>query len=520
MLLDLIMQTEDYILPSLKELAVKCGVSKKKLRAVLEVLKEEKVVNFWRGSHIYICNYKKKPSKKCTSELLYNSIKMKIVDGTLRFGDELPKRELLIREYHVSPNTITKVCERLESELFIQRKGRKFIIGNKRDIDIRLKSFQSLVIIIAKSEATWNDLESSPRTRFFVQGFLDNAERRNIRLILATQKTSPYQFHTLTISELGVYITQIKDNFLGFLLVVSLSEMPDFKEVLSQLSSFKKPIVWFDRNGDGAQVQIDKQNVFRCSYNENNMVHAALEHLHSRKHSKILFYMKEREGWQQTRFIKLVQEAALINPTSMIIPHFDWNPFEHRYPVSYGVYDVLQEVLEKNWFGAGHALQWFVEKKSLLLNTFSEFAPLENPDSKFNGYCAFMSAKPAKVNDFISEAINQGKKIWPVLGLFKILNDRSITAILVANDSLAVERVIPHIQRLSLPTPQRISILSFDNLFRTSYMKINSVDPNFNQLGFTALQLLYDPAMYNENDNIIYNKPYVVDYGSVRKMTR
>jgi len=173
------------------------------------------------------------------------------------------------------------------------------------------------VIILTLRIYTWASICSQRRTADFGTVFQRLADQHGVRIIQAgieKNPTDPTGLYPQGPYELGRLLHRLGDRYLGAILAVTRTEMPEIQEWIDLLSIHKKPIVWFDRHDDGTEGLRTNGHVYRCRYSEEIVARRALEYLAELGHKKV-GYARVRDNepqWSRHRYrlLRKLSETA------------------------------------------------------------------------------------------------------------------------------------------------------------------------------------------------------------------
>jgi DNA-binding LacI/PurR family transcriptional regulator len=318
--------------------------------------------------------------------------------------------------------------------------------------------------------------------------------------------------------QIEALVRSLGNRYMGTLVVSKAEELSDIGSWFRFLVQFEKPVVWFDRSDEGARIEPFRHRCyFRCHYSEGAFVSAGARFLHDNGHRSVTYaYGPEGGSYQEERLARLVELGTRMSPPlrvrSQCVPG----------PVSQGELwsadHLAEELAGLEACGnpvVNRAIGLFRKHRREVARRVG--LPLDPPRT-LNGLGALVRYLQARSRNEVTSQSPYYDLVSiaaTALVLLPILSDPTVTAVVAPCDRVA-EIYLRWLQSMEIPLPGKISLMSFDNYFRYSYLPITTVDAGFGELAYQAFHLLLrDLPPRRGNPHQIPVRPYVVNNGSV-----
>ncbi len=508
-------------LPPTKELCRRHGIGVSSMRAILDILRTEGVISFRRGSGISVVSgrVQDSTSRESAAQRLYRHLCEGIECGRYRLGEPLPKREYLTTSMHVSPRTVTNAYNRLIAENRAHRVGKRVLAGGA--IQNLPGTGSGVVIILTLRIHTWASICSQKRTADFGTVFQRMADQHGVRIIQAgieKNPTDPTGLYPHGPYELGRLLHRLGDRYLGTILAVTRTELPEIQEWIDLLSIHRRPIVWFDRHDEGTEGLRTNGHVYRCRYSEEIVVRRALEYLAGLGHKKV-GYAKVRDNepeWSRRRY-RLLRELSEAEPDFPEIRSYEFLLSGEWWIEKTNAADRLNELYMINRLPhLREAFDLFRINSRKIVEDLGHLVDEQLPyESDFDGLILFsrlylthkLDAGASSPHLFRAAGV-----IWPAFQLLPVLEDTATTALILPNDAHA-SPYVRWFRRVGVQIPQDLTLLSFDN--EKYRVPVTSVDFGFGYLGHQAfLAVLGQNSVRCDKHGTIDPVATVVEKGS------
>ncbi len=514
-------------LPTVEELSQHYGVSRPTVLRALGELREQSLIGFRRGSRISVSGRipQKRVSRDSAADRLCNHLLDDIRKGVYRTGEPLPQVKYLVATKHISPSTVTRAYRTLERDNAVHRRGKQYIVGPSPSAGVVVRAHeQPVILIVCSNENSWKSLVEQSRGGPFGRMFVDLAARHNSALMKVVTEPGTIKFRDRALVAAGgqaqteSLIRSLDHRYIGALISGNSIEVPNIADWQRFLVRFGRPVVWFDRNDDGFRSERFVHRLFyRCHYSEELFVRTAVDFLHSLGHRRAMYcYGFERVEFQERRLEQLQRFGARTEPSLTILPV--------RTP---GVYDLdtcwsperiaheINKVYALNIPRLCRAIDLFRNHPNdILRNTGFDDVGSEK-DGEFYALIRFFKARREGTLSSRAPYYSQASLIALSFRLTPALSNPAIDAIIAPRDTVA-EPYLRWFQELRVRLGHAISLMSFDNHFRYSFLPLTTVDPGFGDLAHRAFHILYqDMPARASRDHDIPIRPYVVNNGSV-----
>jgi DNA-binding transcriptional regulator YhcF (GntR family)/DNA-binding LacI/PurR family transcriptional regulator len=437
-------------LDTLQELAREFDVSKATMQKSLEILKDQGLLESFRGKGTFVTGADREEDRARGGRgnslaTLTGKLRDRILEGTYRVGQALPKVGFIASQEGVSPDTVCAALKALEGDGLIRKRGKSWLAG-KQDAQRPAGAGPSrqgvwnppAILLLVPNYAFWDTAYHDDHAGKFVQNFYLEIERMGMETQLATLDSDGSDFFSAGRSRIQTLIESLGDRYQGAMFL-----SPDADPgLLSWLVRFKRPVVWLDleclvRDMDMRALP-GGNKLFRCLKDEEASVSLALETLARLGHSRIGFPVLRSPDfpWMQHRLGVLNNRAAVSHPGMIIeaIEHREdfWHP--------------------KPWMGPEDFRGWLAEAR------------------EENG-----SGRRKSLRDMV-----------PVLT--ELVETRGVTAILAPNDYFAHQYYL-WFREMGLRVPGDVALLSFDNNHFSRPFSISSIDFGFSDLSYQVAHI-------------------------------
>ncbi len=116
-------------------------------------------------------------------------------------------------------------------------------------------------------------------------------------------------------------------------------------------------------------------------------------------------------------------------------------------------------------------------------------AELESANRRLKGYRDALEKAGLPIDEKLIAAGDYTTETGADCARELLSHDRRPTAIFASNDQAAMG-VFQVAQELGLGVPQDLSVIGFDNIMESKYMKLTTVDQFISEMGFVATQIL------------------------------
>jgi DNA-binding transcriptional regulator YhcF (GntR family)/DNA-binding LacI/PurR family transcriptional regulator len=437
-------------LESIQTLARDAGVSKATMQKALDLLREQGLLESFRGKGTFWTGPGgdgpdgARAAQGNSLATLAGKLRDRILDGTYRVGQALPKVGFLAAQEGVSPDTVCAAFKLLSGEKLIRKRGKSWLAGTEEARPggpgpaHRMPRNAPAILLLVPDYPFWDDTYHDDHAGKFVQNFYLEIERMGLETRLATVSASGSGFFSSGRPRIQEVIESLGDRYQGAMVLA-----PDADPALfSWLGRFKRPVVWLDLECIVKDMDMrglpGGARVFRCLKDEEASVALALDALAGMGHRRIGFPILRSPDfpWMQHRLAVLKHQAAARAPRLEIVESEHTEPFWHPKP----------------WLGPDDFRGWL--------------------DGLRAGKGARASLR-ARIPS-LADLVDPGKAAR---------SGGPVTAILAPNDYFAHQYYL-WFRELGWDMPGDVTLLSFDNNHWSRPFSISSIDFGFSDLAY------------------------------------
>jgi len=477
------------VFPSIYELAGRLGASPVTVWKALHVLVDAGVIRVSQGKRpeIIARDGATRPSSTTAEERFCAEIRGQLLDGTLEWGNPLPKLQHLSSAHHLSKDAICCALRRLAQENLVHKSGKKWIAGpesapQSRNVIAARSKGGPAVLIVAASIAEARNFFSVTHTAPFAYSLRSELTKYGFSHVMVTQmKTeSAGRLFAGGIDETYDLVRSLAERYAGALIVCSaLPHEPE--EWIAALARFGKPVVYFDaanRTGPDLMKALGPRGKgMRLFFDEPTAVRTAVEHLMSHGHRRIGTFDSDPlipESYA-TRRVKLVQKAIQeVDPRIELIAAIQDDPI---------------------WVPQSERTEYSSPFGDIEIATEQKARPSREPILARSSFARLAEKSPT----------------------FLSVLKQNVTAILAINDLAAIDYFL-WLSAAGIAVPKDISLMGFDNLPEVHILQLSTIDFGFQQLGYLAAHIMIgDIPVRPDAQGNIPGKITLVDKGSVRQ---
>jgi DNA-binding transcriptional regulator YhcF (GntR family) len=440
-------------LDSILAMAKQAGVSKATMQKALDSLREQGLIESFRGKGTFwkgpgAGRPQTGPGNSLVT--LAGKLSERILDGTYRVGQALPKVGFISSQEGVSPDTVCAAFKLLEGERLIRKHGKSWLAGGGGDFrgtagdTHRTPRNAPAILLLVPDYRFWEQAYHEEHSAKFVQNFYLEIERMGMETHLATVAPSDSGFFSSGRPRIQSLIQSLGERYLGAMYISRDAE----PGLLSWLGRFKRPVVWLDL--ECLVKDLDMRSIpggsrlFRCLKDEEASVTMALDALVGLGHTRIGFpILRSPEfPWIQHRSAVLKERAAALHPQVTIVESEHGEGFWHPKP----------------WIGPEDFPAWLA------------------------GYRTREDGRRSPLRDLIPSLMDMlDKEKAARFG-------GPVTAILAPNDYFAHQYFL-WFREMGLRVPGDVTLLSFDNNHWSRPFSISSIDFGFSDLSYQVAHI-------------------------------
>ncbi len=468
-------------LPPLQDLAEQYRVSKVTMGKAIRLLSNQGLLQSFPGKGILVTSVLNAENPRESNPYpnsvnkLFEKIKGRILEGTYRIGQVLPKTNYYSISEHLSPVTVCSALKKLEKDKLVWKRGKAWIVGPGSTSSVtQTPRLAPVILMLVPDFKVWYKDYHEDHPSKFLQNFYLEIERMGIKTELVMTGPTQSEFVSQKAEHVRTTIQELGSRYMGTLCLFEKIETQPLKEWISWLGQFQKPVVWLDIDCFGKKVDYKAikggKHFYRCYKDEAFAVRMMLNTLEQLGHKKIGFpYLQsEAQPWIAHRIEMFRQIMEKEHPNLSM---------------------VVTEQKESIWFPK----------------------PWEGPEA-FLHYVDTLRKAGEEPRGEWSAARSLEQHIPSLLDLIR--KDK-VTAIIAPNDYFAHQYYL-WLKAVHVSVPGDVSLLSFDNNQYSKLYPIYSVDFGFHDLSYCAAHIFIgDIPVQADRFHHIASKPYVVDRGSL-----
>ncbi len=441
-------------LESILAMAREAGVSKATMQKALDALRDQGLVESFRGKGTFwIGEGSARPKAPVGNSLvtLSGRLRERILDGTYRVGQALPKVGFISSQEGVSPDTVCAAFKLLEGERLIRKHGKSWLAGGDGESRTasgalhRTSRNAPAILLLVPDYPFWEQVYHEEHSGKFVQNFYLEIERMGMETRLATVSPSDSGFFSSGRPRIQSLIQSLGERYAGAMYIARDAE----PGLLSWLGRFKRPVVWLDleclvKDMDMRSIP-GGSRLFRCIKDEDASVTLALDTLTGLGHRRIGFpiYRSREFPWIMHRSAVLKRHAAGYHPKVTIVENEHQESFWHPKP----------------WLGPEDFPAWLR---------------------------IYRTGQAGRGRKTLREMI---PSLMDMLDKEKAARfGGAVTAILAPNDYFAHQYYL-WFREMGLRVPGDVTLLSFDNNHWSRPFSISSIDFGFSDLSYQVAHI-------------------------------
>ncbi len=518
-ILEIIHSNTKPTLPSIDSIARGLKVDTHKVSRAMQLLRERGYVQYRRGQRIrpgekFLPKHEKCPPPEKTrnkNEGLYESLKSRIMEGSLRVHEQLPKRNYYALRFGISRDSVGRIYARLEQEELIRKKGRRWYVGKGYNDVETFPWNMPTILIMQPSPNAWRRYNNSRGWRF-QHAFADQA--KNTGVGLRQYVAHPIDINSIIPSglhRLSSHVKQFESSYLGTIIVGRKAEYDDFKLMVHQVLSLGRPVVWFDYHEDTEETGIDHPLFYTCRFSEPLFSTCPLKILNSLGHRRIGYpSFAVEDEWQLRRFYLLKQAAERLDPPPRLV----------------GFFDASDHILRLGPRGFTRQIEFLFDSGPPIVRTVLSRC-IKILQHKLNVFLSKEEAARLLAEHILDWPRNitlpRDQKRDPLpreILIFYVYSDfikeEPITALLFPRDG-AARNAYKYLHDFGIRVPRDLSVVSYDNLYDAITLPVSTVDPGGTNLGYRAFHAIFGdiPVVNRKDRNMIIAQPDIDRRGTI-----
>ncbi len=463
---------------SIGVLAREYNVSYPTMHRAMRLLREKGLVFFKQGEPLTFAGTgsgKRESSR--AAHALFSKIYEGISEGTYRAGNALPKIDYFVLTHRVARRTVVEALRMVARKGLAHRQGKHLIVGTpSRDrIDPRYVRLPTVLLVTTSYDQLYlNYTAHHPGS--FMQSVHDELEKFGYRVKpLFTSKNSQLPPPDESGDIFQREVNDLGKNYSGCLIMCGTQRNEYLGEWIRAIASRKRPVVFFDSTG----IRTDLSNriagsgakFIRCYFDEWAAIRIAVDALSDAGHRRIgIPTPNAQTGWIVRRNQRLreiyTHKNADITLIQVPMDVLVWNP--------------------RPWISSSGNFR------------MPEISETEHRTSS----PGFQQSAHKNVN-----AVTAAMK------------ECGITALIAPNDHYARQYYLGLTER-GISVPDRLSLISFDNMPASRLLPISSIEFGFGTLGYQAAHLFIDDIrIVPDREGHLAGKCRIVDRGSIANMS-
>lgn len=475
-------------LPTLKVLAEEFGVARQTMWKAARFLVSKGILTAGRGHRLSVSNALlsqkglQQPKTQRAEDRFFSYLRERIVDGSYRAGEALPKRDFFTVGQGVSPSTVSLAMRRLEAEELIYKKGRSWVVGKpwvKRGGVKHGWEKTPTVLLIAPGLSVPGGIFTSDHTGPFYSSLGTELRRFGFRAHFVSRELAGLaQGHVpdsgKQMKEARALVHRLGHQYSGT--VIQPGTRSDIlREWYSRLSEFYRPVIFFDSTGN--LVDFSRKDVviprqfYRFCHSENQAVEVLFDQVRTFGHTRVGVpnILGGTVAWANDR-IELMKKTA-----------------REMYP-EITLYTVNQS--ETFW---QFTREWRLSDE----------------------YRRRYQGQPLNLAEQTSTS-SARRYLLEQTPSFKYLLDRDVSIVVGLNNAIAFE-YLQWFRVAGFSVPKDISLVSFGNTPASMALPISTVDFGFERLGYLAAhKLIGDVPVNAGRTGSVSGQCSFVDRGSLK----
>jgi DNA-binding LacI/PurR family transcriptional regulator len=413
-------------------------------------------------------------------------MRSRLVDGTWKSGEIVPKFAYLQAEFHVGQETITRAMRALADEGLLHKRGRHWVVGMspsaKRSSEVsRMRVSLSNVVLLMCADfmdAGNYSIWARPFLASFCSELMKNGYR--IEVVLHEEPDTETADTIAGIDNIKAYTDSLGSRYRGLIAFSPGSMTEHFQRCVALATGWKKPVIMYDLQGDkvtftrslfGGHVPF-----FRMFFDEAAAAALAVEVLFEHGHRIVGFpdMFTPRHHWVAQRIGLARKAAEACDPPVRILSPKQKEPF------------------------------W----------TYVQDKPLTVPVYLFRRIAKSLSLPSLSAPGVQAKPSIRRRLLAATPSMASLLKE-GVTAIIAGNDYIA--RDYYHwLKMAGIRIPRDISLISFDNQPEFLAYPMSTIDPGFERLGYLAAHIMIgDIPVKADSEGRIPGACTLVDRGSV-----
>jgi len=473
-------------LPSIARLSQQWGVAYNTLSKAVRVLVDKGKLECFPGRGIRVAATKgqaaSNPACGAGRNRLYADLRTRILEGTVRHGEVLPKLHHFSLDNRISRHTIVRALRALEYEALIHKKGRQWIVGPLPPAPLPRTAFknQQVVLIVAPYLGNLRNFYIHDFTARFIIPFNDELSHAGISenfIQMYTGDTRP-DVRRKALADAQNLVSRLGSRFSGALIERGPFQFDEHAESMDEwvrcLLAYEKPVMFFDFNGTSEAFSRGRygnsRRYYRFFLDEMTAVRKAVRFLIDAGHRHMGFCMPSGDAspWIARRAAMAESAARKMTPPADVLSIIQDEPIWQATDKDFD--DSMQERIMLQIQKKGQRSPHFTSRQRTLIDNTPSFRKLLE-----------------------SEA----------------------TAMISPSDEYA----FAHYQWLmeaGIKIPEHLSMISFDNSSDLALFPVSTIDFGFSRLGHLAAHVFIDqlPLRLGTSGNVA-GECTVIDRGSV-----
>ncbi|MBD3319710.1 MAG: GntR family transcriptional regulator, partial [Chitinivibrionales bacterium] len=415
------------------------------------------------------------------SERLFNKLKQRIIDGTYKAGEALPKLDHFVLEENVSIHTVLRAIRRLEESGIAHKQGKHWIAGQRmkpapQHVKVAGGTKAPVVLLLVPDSHGWFRITGESRGHFLSSFSSELSKFGMLPQLVQQTRSDKNAFGGIPsgLESIRAYIRSLKNRYAG-ILIFSIDMKQDLlTRWIYALGTFGKPVVFYDFSNsfpllNRKTVRLQK-SFFRFYSDEQQAVASALAYLHRQGHRKVGYAYSEHytQPWMAHRLQLIKKYAKELNPRIGII-----TTDKAR------MQSVVSSTRHSQQFAA-------IQQRAIQNFTHGVYK-----------------------KDFFT-VLKESIAAAHILSTTK-----GVTALIAPNDMIASEQFI-WMRTHSVAIPSECSLISFDNAPFIAAFPVSTVDFGFSRLGYLAAHVFIDDIPVSGGTaGALAGRCAVIDRGSI-----
>ena len=503
---------EEARLPSGKQLAQQFNTSVFFIKKALVLLQEKGLITLEAKKRPLINRHQVDTSIKSipsSFERMYQELLSLIEKGYYAIGTTLPRQKELSHQFGCSQSIVNQVIKQLMSKQLLYKHQNSFIIGTNPREPLSHFGYSTLLIICRKKHF-WEYLYYNDWHGPYFQGFVEEAEKNNIRL--KAFEWGDFKALPEFDSALKKEIKSLGGRYIGALVYCNTNAKEDWlTQIRAILKSYSKKSIWYGRDAKFLPNEMQGHHC-NCLLNETHIAQEMVKTVWNLGYRKVVHAYEGDEQWVEQRINELSYQ-------------FEKHPVSISFESIKHITHAIDEETAKVYAEEFEELELRLKENKKIHRGFA--GRLKSVLQNLKRYCLKNKIKLNKffysylnhLHKYDESVIKSTKLFLSGRILINILGSDEPTLLMSPNDAQAKSFHLKWLNDFDLKLGKDVHLISFDNKFRSSLSELSTLDPGLKELGYRSFHyILGDIPIKPDEANVLYAHPKFINKGSVQSL--